>query len=207
MGVKPVAIAGTSIGALIGAAYAAGMSGKDIRHHVAGDRARSRRNAAPFHEGARRHAERLVFRRVQPGDADGRRKILRAIPAGSGAGGFFAARNSADGDGDRSAPARGSAAVGRTAASGARRLDRHSRPVPAGRAGWPRPDRRRRPPIRCRSTRSPGAPMSSSRSTSSARRWRNAPTCRASGKASTPRSWSWAAPSSPPNCAMPRPIS
>ena len=34
MGVKPVAIAGTSIGALIGAAYAAGMSGKDIRHHV-----------------------------------------------------------------------------------------------------------------------------------------------------------------------------
>jgi NTE family protein len=31
---KPVAIAGTSIGALIGAAYAAGMSGKDIRRHV-----------------------------------------------------------------------------------------------------------------------------------------------------------------------------
>jgi NTE family protein len=36
MGVKPVAIAGTSIGALIGAAYAAGMRGKDIRHHVIG---------------------------------------------------------------------------------------------------------------------------------------------------------------------------
>jgi NTE family protein len=34
LGVKPAAIAGTSIGALIGAAYAAGMSGKDIRHHV-----------------------------------------------------------------------------------------------------------------------------------------------------------------------------
>ena len=34
MGVKPVAIAGTSVGALIGAAYAAGMNGKDIRHHV-----------------------------------------------------------------------------------------------------------------------------------------------------------------------------
>ena len=34
MGIKPVAVAGTSIGALIGAAYAAGMSGKDIRHHV-----------------------------------------------------------------------------------------------------------------------------------------------------------------------------
>ena len=34
MGVKPTAIAGTSIGALIGAAYAAGMRGRDIRRHV-----------------------------------------------------------------------------------------------------------------------------------------------------------------------------
>jgi len=34
MGMRPAAIAGTSIGALIGAAYAAGMSGKDIRRHV-----------------------------------------------------------------------------------------------------------------------------------------------------------------------------
>jgi NTE family protein len=34
MGVKPAAIAGTSIGALVGAAYAAGMRGKDIRHYA-----------------------------------------------------------------------------------------------------------------------------------------------------------------------------
>jgi NTE family protein len=34
LGVKPVAIAGASIGALIGAAYAAGMSGKEIRHYA-----------------------------------------------------------------------------------------------------------------------------------------------------------------------------
>jgi NTE family protein len=34
MGVKPAVIAGTSIGALVGAAYAAGMSAKDIRRHV-----------------------------------------------------------------------------------------------------------------------------------------------------------------------------
>ncbi|MFY9841074.1 MAG: patatin-like phospholipase family protein [Xanthobacteraceae bacterium] len=34
MGVKPAVIAGTSLGALIGAGYAAGMSGKNIRHHV-----------------------------------------------------------------------------------------------------------------------------------------------------------------------------
>jgi NTE family protein len=34
MGVRPVAIAGSSIGALAGAVYAAGMSGKSIRRHV-----------------------------------------------------------------------------------------------------------------------------------------------------------------------------
>ena len=34
MGVKPVAIAGTSIGSLIGAGYAAGMSGKEIRRYA-----------------------------------------------------------------------------------------------------------------------------------------------------------------------------
>jgi NTE family protein len=36
LGVKPTAIAGASIGALIGAAYAAGISGHDIRRHVLG---------------------------------------------------------------------------------------------------------------------------------------------------------------------------
>ena len=34
MGVKPVAVAGASFGSLIGAAYAAGMSGKEIRRYV-----------------------------------------------------------------------------------------------------------------------------------------------------------------------------
>ena len=34
LGVKPVAIAGSSIGSVIGAAYASGMSGKAIRRHV-----------------------------------------------------------------------------------------------------------------------------------------------------------------------------
>jgi NTE family protein len=34
LGVTPVAIAGASVGAMIGAAYAAGMSGRDIRRHV-----------------------------------------------------------------------------------------------------------------------------------------------------------------------------
>ena len=46
MGIKPAAVAGTSIGALVGASYAAGMRGREIRHHVikfAHDRAESRR--------------------------------------------------------------------------------------------------------------------------------------------------------------------
>jgi NTE family protein len=34
MGIRPVAIAGSSIGAAIGAAYAAGMTGKEIRRHA-----------------------------------------------------------------------------------------------------------------------------------------------------------------------------
>jgi NTE family protein len=34
LGVRPVALAGTSVGALIGAAYAAGLSGKELRRHV-----------------------------------------------------------------------------------------------------------------------------------------------------------------------------
>jgi NTE family protein len=34
LGVRPTAIAGASVGSLIGAAYAAGMRGKDIRHYV-----------------------------------------------------------------------------------------------------------------------------------------------------------------------------
>ena len=34
LGVTPVAIAGTSMGAIVGAVYAAGFSGKDIRHYV-----------------------------------------------------------------------------------------------------------------------------------------------------------------------------
>ena len=54
MGVKPVAIAGTSIGALVGAAYAAGMRGKDIRHHVIGfahDRRETMRRLIPARAG------------------------------------------------------------------------------------------------------------------------------------------------------------
>jgi NTE family protein len=36
MGVRPVAISGTSIGAIVGAAYAAGMTGKEMRRYAVG---------------------------------------------------------------------------------------------------------------------------------------------------------------------------
>ena len=86
IGVRPAAIAGTSIGALIGAAYAAGMTGREIRRFVI----------------ALAHDRGEVFRRLiaaragtfsnlsQPGlrqrDADRCREILRPVPARAGAG-------------------------------------------------------------------------------------------------------------------------
>ncbi len=53
LGLTPVAIAGTSIGAMVGAAYAAGIAAADIRVHV-NDTLRSRRQALRriFSEGA-----------------------------------------------------------------------------------------------------------------------------------------------------------
>jgi|SRR5579871_5528612 len=55
LGLAPTAIAGTSIGALIGAAYAAGMAGKDIRRYVIGfahDRAEVFRRLVAARSGA-----------------------------------------------------------------------------------------------------------------------------------------------------------
>jgi len=82
MGVKPVAISGTSIGALIGAAYAAGMRGKDIRRHViafAHDRAETLRRllnaragtladlfAGSFGEATQIDAEKLCAQFLPP---------------------------------------------------------------------------------------------------------------------------------------------
>ena len=82
MGIKPVAIAGTSIGALIGAAYAAGMRGKDIRRHVIALRPRPGETMRRLIAGARRHAHRLFRRRVRSSRTDRRREILRAVPSG-----------------------------------------------------------------------------------------------------------------------------
>jgi NTE family protein len=58
MGVKPVAIAGTSIGAIIGAGYAAGMTGRDMRRyaiHVAHNRTDVMRRMMRARAGKLRH--------------------------------------------------------------------------------------------------------------------------------------------------------
>ena len=58
MGVKPVAIAGTSIGAIIGAGYAAGMSGREMRRyaiHVAHNRTDVMRRMMRARAGKLRH--------------------------------------------------------------------------------------------------------------------------------------------------------
>ena len=58
MGVKPVAIAGTSIGAIIGAGYAAGMSGREMRRyaiHIAHNRTDAMRRMMRARAGKLRH--------------------------------------------------------------------------------------------------------------------------------------------------------
>jgi NTE family protein len=73
MDVKPTAIAGTSIGALIGAGYAAGMRGKDIRHHVltlAHSRGEMRRRLLKAREGAFTHFFSGAFGQAAQMDAE-----------------------------------------------------------------------------------------------------------------------------------------
>ncbi|MGJ0508069.1 MAG: patatin-like phospholipase family protein [Methylocystis sp.] len=63
MGVRPVALAGTSIGAIIGAAYAAGFSGADLRAHT---------------EAVLRNRFRLA-RRLFHARARGRKRLFKGV--------------------------------------------------------------------------------------------------------------------------------
>ena len=95
MGVRPVAIAGTSIGALIGAAYAAGMSGKEIRRHVialAHDRAEVLRRLIAARAGTFANLFAIGFGSATLIDAE---KFCAQFLPEAGAGGFRRARNPA----------------------------------------------------------------------------------------------------------------
>jgi NTE family protein len=79
MGLRPVAIAGTSIGAIIGAAYAAGVKGKDIRAHALSVfRNRAKVFAGLF--GARIGRIGDLFARGNPMLLDGERLLDRFWP-------------------------------------------------------------------------------------------------------------------------------
>jgi NTE family protein len=73
MGVKPSAIAGTSIGALVGAAYAAAMHGKDIHRHVisfAHNRAETMRRLIAARAGSLAHLFAGAFGQAAQLDAE-----------------------------------------------------------------------------------------------------------------------------------------
>ena len=106
LGIKPVALAGTSIGALIGAAYAAGMDGRSIRDFVLGTlRDRTSAMAALF--DAPGQARRRQGRALQPvphrrrapprtASARGRAEALEGpAPAAAGRGDGHGARSEA----------------------------------------------------------------------------------------------------------------
>ena len=79
LGIKPVALAGTSIGALVGASYAAGMDGRSIRDVVLGT-LRDRKGAmAALFDARVRHAVGRVGRR-SPFLIDGERLLERLLP-------------------------------------------------------------------------------------------------------------------------------
>ena len=145
MDVKPVAIAGTSIGALIGAAYAAGMRGKDIRRHVIGfahNGGETTRRLIAARAGTLADLFAGAFGHATQINAE---KFCAAIPARRHSGGFFRAGNSADGDGRPTCIGRQEVPLTTgTASRRARRLDRHSWAVATGRHRRPCPDRRRR---------------------------------------------------------------
>ena len=96
MGVKPVAIAGASIGALVGAAYAAGMPAKEMRRHVvalAHDRGAIFRRLLAARAGS---IADLVSRRLRRRHPGRRGEVLRAVPARRRAGDVRGADDPAD---------------------------------------------------------------------------------------------------------------
>ena len=116
IGVKPVAIAGTSIGAIIGAGYAAGMTGREMRRYainIAHNRTDVMRRMMRARAGKLRD---LFGGGLGRRDAARRRTDVPAVPAGAIAGGFFRARHSADRDRVRPLPPHRGGVLGRAAA-------------------------------------------------------------------------------------------
>jgi len=82
LGVRPVAIAGASIGAIIGAAYAAGFSGAQLRAHTQGILKNRIRLARKLLHARARGRKRLLSRVAHPLLIDGERFLEAFWPEG-----------------------------------------------------------------------------------------------------------------------------
>jgi NTE family protein len=193
MGVKPLAIAGASVGALIGAAYAAGMSGKDIRHHVlaiAHNPRETRRRLLAARAGRLSDLLSGAFSQATQMDAEKfcAQFLPEAIPADFSALAIPLVVMATDLH--RREEAALSSGPLRTALAASMAFPGLFRPV--GLDGRILVD---------------GGATNPLPSKCSALRRRNEATCPARGRACSPRSTSWARPSLPPNTSTPRPTS
>ena len=82
LGVKPCCIAGTSIGALMGAAYASGIPARDIREHTLRVLGRPRDAARHIRESDRGLLSLLNFSLSRPVTLDGMALVEMAMPEG-----------------------------------------------------------------------------------------------------------------------------
>ena len=161
MGVKPVAIAGTSIGAIIGAGYAAGMSGREMRRyaiHIAHNRTDVMRRMMRARAGKLRNLFGGGLGDATRLDAE---LSVRAVPAGKPAGGFLRPGDPAHRDRLRSVSS-GARWCSRKARCGARSPPRsRCRPSCVRSRSTVRCWSTAARPIRCRSSICAGGPMSS----------------------------------------------
>ena len=169
LGIRPIAIAGSSIGAIMGAGMAAGMTGKDIHdyaHSVLGRRA----EVASRMWRARPGSIGEMVRGRLPGRPVQHRAHPEVVPAGGDPRRFRRAEDPAEGDRDGFLRPRPGGVRERRPLFGACRFGRHSRGVPAGDARRSAADRRRH--LQSGAVRPDRAtpPTSSSPSTWSARR-------------------------------------
>ena len=186
IGVKAVAIAGSSIGALVGAAYAAGMSGKDLRRYVIGlahNPGETRRHLIAARAGKLADIFSGGWSQATQLDAEKfcAAFLPDAVPTDFSDLVIPLTVMATDLHARREAPLSSGTLRPALAASMAIPgcFDRSaSMAAFSSMAALP---------IRCRSISSPGAPMSSSPSMCSACRRRIEATCRAHGRASMPR--------------------
>ena len=144
MGVRPTVIAGTSIGALIGAAYAAGMRGKDIRHHVIGfahDWGETRRRLMTARAG---NLGDLLYGRLSQATQIDAEKFCEQFMPSQVPGEFFGIGHSIHRYGHRPAPPPPIGHCVRPLAAGLGRLDRDTWLVPSHDDRRPRLNRWRR---------------------------------------------------------------